>query len=159
MTTKRKAYQGTEVAVDKSREGITKILRRWGATALQWEEDFATGSALLRFRWPVHGEQLQARLRLVARTPAKVDARGVRRSPEALEKAREAERRRLHRVAFHWLKAQADAIEAGLFEPATVMLPFLEGGDGRTVGEAMQPMLGELGRRTLALAPAAEARR
>lgn len=152
MTTKnRKAYTGTEVAVAKSREGVDKILRKWGASGLQWEDDFITGNALLRFRWPVNGTILQARIRLVARQPAKQDARGMRRSPEAIDKLREAERRRLHRVAFYWLKAQADSVEAGLFEPSTVMLPWLEDGHGRTVAESMAPMLPQLGHATLAL--------
>lgn len=158
MTTKktRKAYAGTEVPVAKSREGVDKILCKWGATALQWEDDFITGNALLRFRWPVNGTVLQARLRLVAKQPTRRDARGQPRSPDALEKLRDAERRRLHRVAFHWLKAQADSIEAGLFEPSTVMLPFLEGGDGQTVAETLEPMLSRLGHGNLALSAGKE---
>ncbi len=50
----------------------------------------------------------------------------------------------------------ADSIEAGLFEPSTVMLPFLEGGDGQTVAETLEPMLSRLGHGNLALSAGKE---
>jgi hypothetical protein len=144
MSNPKKAYAETKVDTAKSRGQIEAILRDWGATGLEWQDDFATGSAVLRFRWPVQDGQLVARLMLTTRKVGRLDGNGRTRSAENMRRAIEAERRRVHRVAFHWLKTQREAIVAGLFGASDVMLPFLEDASGRTVAEAMRPHLSRL---------------
>jgi len=135
-----KAYEDTKVPVERSRAQISAILVQWGALGIMWEDDFKTGSAVLRFRWPVEGGELVARLRV------EVDKERIDRFARmAVDKQRERERRRLHRVAYWWIKAQYNAVEAGLFEAETVVLPWLEDGGGVTMAEAMRPHLAALG--------------
>lgn len=133
----RKAYERTAVTVAKSRDGITKVLQAWGASGILWEDDLKTGSSILRFRWPHDGSELIGRVRL----DVKVRSMGT---SKAKEKLREQERRRLHRVAFYWLKAQHEAVEAGLFTAEVVILPWLEDASGVTLGEAFAPHLGQI---------------
>lgn len=144
----RMSCEDTKVPVERSRGEIAKILARWGALGVQWEDDLQTGTATLRFRWrpPEGGADLVARLRLA------VDNGNLRRlrtpTPhldKVREKWREQERRRLHRVAVHWLRAQHAAIESGLFKAETVILPWLEDATGATIGEALAGRLGALG--------------
>ena len=136
-TTERKAYSGTQVGVEKSRAAIAKILQQWGASGVQWEDDLrGNGMATLRFRWPHKGAQLVVRIRL---TPTVRPIRGTK----AAEKKLENERKRLHRVAYFWLKSQHEAVEAGLFKAEEVILPWLEDSEGNTLGEAIRPHLAD----------------
>lgn len=138
----RKAFGDTKVPVDRSRGEIAKILAKWGALGVQWEDDFTTGTATLRFRWRTAdkaGEQIVARLRLQCHVVAGLE-------PARRDKACEQERRRLHRVAFHWLRAQQAAVDAGLFKPESVIMPWIEDGNGKTLAEVIAPMLGSIGR-------------
>lgn len=139
--TQAKSYEGTKVTVERSRAQIAEILEKWGALGIMWTDDLTTGSAVLRFRWPVDGGQLVARLRV------DVDPKRLRRTDArvSVHKQRARERRRLHRVAYWWIKAQYNAVEAGLFEAETVVLPWLEDGQGVTVAESVRPHLAMLG--------------
>lgn len=139
MPAKRRAYESTSVSVDKSRASIAKVLVAWGATGIAWEDDLRTGAATLRFRWCPGDDdrELVARLRLVPSVP-------VTNTEKQAAAALERDRRRLHRVAFHWLKAQHEAVEAGLFDATTVVMPWLEDSTGRTLGETVRPALAGL---------------
>ena len=136
--TARKSCETTKVPVERSRAEIAKVLTAWGAKGVQWEDDFETGTATLRFRWKSGTGELVARLRL------QVHLRRPVRPTAAQTRARDQERRRLHRVAFHWLRAQQAAVESGLFKAETVIIPWLEDGTGVTVGEALAGQLGKL---------------
>lgn len=135
-----KAYSDTKVSVARSREGIESVLRKWEALGVQWEDNFEEQRATLRFRWPHEGAELVARLHLVFEEPERWVGNRTR-SDAMMTKARDAERRRVHRVTFHWLKTQFEAVDAGLFEAVDVMLPWIEDARGVTVGEAMRPAL------------------
>jgi hypothetical protein len=143
----RQSCEDTKVPVERSRAAIAKVLTLWGARGVQWEDDFDSGSATLRFRWrSPEGGELVARLHLriaIGHMPT-----GVRRvrPPTKTEAAIEQERRRLHRVAFHWLKAQQAAIDSGLFKAETVIIPWLEDAQGRTIGEALAGQFAQLGK-------------
>ena len=134
----RKSCQTTKVSVERSREAIAKVLAAWGAKGVQWEDDFETGTATLRFRWKSGAGELVARLRLQLRL------RRALHPTAAQTRARDQERRRLHRVAYHWQRAQQAAVESGLFKAETVIIPWLEDGAGVTVGEALAGQLGKL---------------
>jgi len=135
----RKSCEDTKVPVERSRSALAKVLAEWGAKGVQWEDDFATGTAVLRFRWGSPTGELVARLRLAVKSGLRLSAA-----------AREQERRRLHRVAYHWLRAQHAAVESGLFKAETVILPWLEDACGATLGEALEGKLGELGKADIA---------
>ncbi len=131
----RKSCEDTKVPVERSRGAMAKVLAAWGARGVQWEDDFDTGDATLRFRWKTGDEELVARLKLVVKGGLQGRSR---------EKVREQERRRLHRVAFHWLRAQHAAVQSGLFTAETVIIPWLEDASGTTLGEALAGQLGTI---------------
>ena len=139
MAARRRAYGDTAVNVAKSREGIGKVLVAWGARGVSWEDDLLTGVAVLRFRWAPDDDdrEVVARLRLV---PVVGPTNTEKQAAAALEK----DRRRVHRVAFHWLKVQQEAVAAGLFDAETVIMPWLEDASGRTLGETIKPALAGL---------------
>jgi len=137
--TARKSCESTKVPVERSRGAIAAVLHAWGAKGVQWEDDFDTGAAVLRFRWKSGGGELVARLRLEIKLPRRL------RPTAAETRTRDQERRRIHRVAYHWLRAQQAAVESGLFKAETVIIPWLEDSTGVTIGEAMAPNLGKLG--------------
>lgn len=126
------AYESTSVSVEKSRGQIAKVLTQWGAERIQWEDDITTGSAVLRFLWPSGPARLTARIRLSLPSPP-----ATKKTRAQRDKWLEQERRRLHRVAFYWLKVQHEAIEAGLFQAHETMIPWLEDASGRTVAETL----------------------
>lgn len=132
------AYADTRVTVDKSREQISKIVAAtWKATGMQWEDEFATGSSVLRFRWKpdaTKGDEVVVRLRLdVTPHPSR------HASTKQRDERRTTERKRLHRVAFWWLKAMAEAIDAGLLQRETCLLAWVETPRGSTIGEMLLP--------------------
>jgi len=45
------SYESTSVSVGRSREQIDEMLRSWGVSGIQWEDDFDKGVCHLRFRW------------------------------------------------------------------------------------------------------------
>lgn len=134
------AYDKTNVSVSKSREGITKVLQAWGARGIQWEDDLESAGAVLRFRWKRDGKDLVARLNL------DIDRAGIGKVGTGKRENEIARRQRqIHRVTYWWLKAQGEAIAAGLFEAEAAILPWIEDASGATVSESMLPHLGELG--------------
>lgn len=135
------SYEDTKVTVSSSREGIAKVLCRWGAAGVMWEDDLKTGGAVLRFRWKHGNDELVARLKLEI-DRAGIGAAGTKKRESEIERRR----RGVHRVAFWWLNAQDKAVKAGLFDPETVIIPWLEDGNGVTIGEALAPHLGAIGR-------------
>lgn len=144
------AYRDTKVGVDKSRGDIAKLLARvWLARGLSWEDDLDTGASTLRFRWklPDGDEAIVVRLRLTP-DPARVKIRNA----DERERLRQRESKRLHRVAFWWLKAMAEAVEAGLLTREAVVLPWVEAtATGETVSDLLVPRLGLVSRGRLAL--------
>lgn len=146
----KRAYEAAPVSVSKSRSSIDKILLKWGVAGVQWDDDYETGVAQLRFRWKRADDSM-----LVARFRIEVD------SEEALhEKAKDgrsgifseqkyarlkAERgKREHRALHNFLKSMFEAIEHGIIPAETLLLAWLEDVDGQTVHDKLASRLGIL---------------
>jgi len=143
-------YRDTAVTVDKSRQQIVAMLcATWRARGCQWEDDFDTGRTVLRFRWKADDEaEVVVRLTLDP-DPARVKGRAADR-----ESLRARESKRLHRVAYWWLKSMAEAVDAGLLKREQVLLPWVETVRGQTVAELLMPRLADLSAGRIALNPA-----
>ncbi len=135
----------TTVPVARSRQEIDHLLRQWGCDGIQWTDDFRALASRLRFRWTFEGVTYAARLD-VRMPPDEVLIREFRRRPTKLQldARREQRLRSLHRVLLLTIKAQLNAVEAGLVTAVETFLPFLEDGEGRTIAELAVPHLREL---------------
>jgi hypothetical protein len=129
----------TKVPVHKSRDEIQTLLRAWGCTGIQWTDDYEANRVSLRFRWPFEETVLMARVSVPI--PSKADLlKGYPRLGR-IPKDRWADEqldqrvRTLHRILLLKLRADFNAVREGLFTSVEAMLPYLEGADGRTVGE------------------------
>lgn len=154
----RKAYQDTPVSVSKSREGIDKILKKWGVIGIQWEDAFESGYSQLRFKWK-HGDDsiLVARFRIHVAGESElhkmaVDQRSGRFSTKKYEREKAARGKREHRVLLNLLKNVFEAIEAGIMKPEAILLPWIEDSDGQTVYDKLAPRLSMLATKPLHLA-------
>ncbi|MEL6544134.1 MAG: hypothetical protein AAFQ82_05880 [Myxococcota bacterium] len=137
----------TTVPIAKTRGEIDRLLRQWGADAIQWTDEFGEDRSTLRFVWLHEGTKYMARfsIRLAPIDPDDVtDLRTGNISPTKLQKAQDARGKQEHRVLQLWLKAALNAVDAGIIDAATVFLPFLEDGTGRTVAEIAVPRLQSL---------------
>lgn len=145
----RKFAQGTKVQVGKSRGEIDKLLRNWGATAIQWSDDYKRGLVLLRFIWTHKDVEYMARFSVQLQTLAEIEEEAKSEySGEILEGRKKKLLADLgkqeHRLLLLWLKASLNAVEAGIIAPEVLFLPFFEGLDGRTVAEIAVPNLPKL---------------
>ena len=139
--------EGTEVPIHKSRSEIDRLLQDWGASGVQWADDWDLGRVFLRFMWMEKktGHRFHARLVVQLETNEQLDkkARGKRYWLPApagkLAKMTAARGRREHRVLLLWLKAAFNAIELKIISAEELFLPFMEGADGRTVAEMALP--------------------
>lgn len=150
--TARTPYQDTTVPVERSKEQIRQALKEAGARGVQYEEQWAADGAhdaegqrfIVRFLWAV-GEHFDAtvrvRLEVKPLTPERGARGGWRVSPEQRE-------RQAWRALAWYLKTMLEAASFGLMRFEDVFLSFVEGEDGRTVGEHIIPML-ESGRLAL----------
>jgi hypothetical protein len=146
----RRFAEETSVPVARSRGEIDALLRGWGATGIQWTDDFANNRVTVRFAWPHEGATYMARFGI--KLPSRDDlaakcthARTGKLREAYLAKLMEARGKREHRLLLLWLKAALNAVEAGVVEATTLFLPFLEGKTGRTVAEEAVPRLQILG--------------
>ena len=131
----------TTVTVDKSKQEIEKILRRYGATA------FLSGwsGRVASIGFEIAQRRIQLRMILpdpkgpeFTRTPA----RGNLRHPDDAAALWEKECRRLWRALCLVLKAKMEAVESGISTIEDEFLAWTCLPDGRTVGEALRPALG-----------------
>lgn len=144
------AFADTKTTVDKSRAEIAKLLLEgFAVRGLQWEDDYDTGATVLRFRWKASSDAV-----VVVRLRWSPDPARMKGPKSEHGKLRDREARRLHRVAFWWLKSQRDAVEAGLMHREDVMLPWVETDRGSTVAELLGHRLGAVSSGKLALGPA-----
>lgn len=137
--------QSTAVPISKSRGEIEKLLRVWGADAIQWSDNFTDGHVSLRFVWSGY----VARFDVTLETEASIKGRCLNRwkevVPGKLRQEMDRRGRQEHRVLLLWLKAALNAIEMGIVSPEALFLAFLEDKNGRTVSEVAIPKLGQLG--------------
>ncbi len=138
----------TDVPVARSRHAIDKLLREWGCSQIQWTDDFDAGRAVLRFRWSWEDVSYTARMSVVLPDDEALLTDAERKrwikprdlGPK-LEQRRQQRLRSLHRVLLLTITAQFNAVSAGLLNDVEAMLPFIEGSDGLTIGEAAIPRL------------------
>lgn len=151
----RKAYEGTSVAVGRSREQIDEILRRWGVTGIQWEDDYERGLAQLRFKWKREdGSGLVARFRVELESDEElselaIDKRNGQFSEKKYERVRAERGKREHRVLLNLLKNMFEAIEEGIIPAEALLLPWLEDSTGQTVYDKIEPQLHQLASKPL----------
>lgn len=145
----RRYAEGTSVAVSKSRGEVDKLLREWGADAIQWSDEFKAATATLRFIWTYDENEYLARftIKLPAEEELKkgaVDGRTGRVSQTKMETLLRTRGRQEHRILLLWLKAALNAVDCGIVSAEAIFLPFMEGKDGRTVAEIAVPKMAQL---------------
>lgn len=130
----------TSVSSERSRAEIERVLVRWGADqfAYGWEP----GKAMIQFR--AEGRLIRFALPLPARddpafvyTPAKHEVR----SADAIDRLHEQAVRSRWRALVLFVKAQLEAIDAGLVTFEDVFLAQTVLPDGSTTGEWMHPQI------------------
>lgn len=136
----RKYAKDTTVAVSKSRGEIDNLLREWGAIGVQWTDEWSAAKVTLRFQWP-HGDHVFS-ARMIIRVPTEKELR-----PSAMHggtgvfletkmaKLLANRGKQEHRLLLILIKATLNAVDAGVITDVEAFLPYLEGKDGRTVGE------------------------
>lgn len=156
-----KAYENTTVAVSRSREQIDEIIRKWGVSGIQWEDDYEKGFATLRFRWKREDKtELVARFRVdldsdeELRTLA-VDKRNNQFSEKKYERISLERGKREHRILLNLLKNMFEAIDEGIMPAEALLLPWLEDSEGMTVYDKIEPRLSQLATQPLHKALAA----
>lgn len=149
---RHKAYENTTVAVSRSREQIDEILRNWGVTGIQWEDDYKNGFATLRFRWVRDAEdeaELVARFRVDLDSEddlreLAVDKRSNKFSDKKYDRIKAERGKREHRVMLNLLKNMFEAIDEGIMPAEALLLPWIEDSEGKTVYDKIAPRLHQL---------------
>lgn len=136
----------TTVSVSKSRDEIQRLLERFGATQMQWSDDFERGRAQLRFAWKHETTTYLARFDVQLPTNEKLrelalDGRSRRFSQKKFDKLRARRGMVEHRELMIFLKAAFLAVQANIIKPEQLFLAWLEGADGVTVAERIIPRL------------------
>lgn len=145
----RRYANETVIPISRSRGEIEKLLRVWGASQMQWSDDFDGGRGMLRFLWQRDGVPYMARFEIHVPTSAQLreeclDGRSGRFSQAKYDRAMERRGMAEHRDLALLLKAIFVAVDAGLITAEQVFLPFLEGNDGRTVSECILPQMAKV---------------
>lgn len=145
----RRFAEDTRVPVAKSRSEIDGLLRGWGAAGVQWTDDWETSVVTLRFRWPHGSKTFAARMTIKLPSakdlePLAVDNRSGGISERKLDKLLADRGKREHRLLLLLIKSTLNAVDAGVISDVEAFLPYLEGKDGRTVGEVGRERLGLL---------------
>lgn len=120
------SYEGTEVAVTKSQDGIRKMVYAHKGTGIS----FMSHPPREGFEALVTMENQSYHIRVMA-TCKKVSNR-------------EQEERRVWRVLYWHLKAMFEAADSGVIAVEDIIMPYIVTPDGRTIGEHIAPKLAEL---------------
>lgn len=145
---KRTPYEDTAVSVERSKEGIRRLLRDAGALGVQFDEEWGEEPICrVRFVWPLAEEQKQV-VRLEV-TPLPSSTR-----PRVTDEQRE---RQAWRGLAHYLEGTIKAATFGLIRFEDIFLSFMEVSptDQRRIGDVIVPRLQE-GRFALPRAEAGE---
>jgi hypothetical protein len=144
---KRRRYaEETRVPISRSRAEIDRLLREWGADAIQWSDDFRHDRVMLRFLWTWEEQQYVARFTLSLPTAKDLEVKAInmttRRVSESKMSALMQGRGKVeHRILALWLKAAFNGVAAGIVTAEALFLAFFEGHDGQTMGEVAIPRL------------------
>ena len=145
------AYEGTDVSVAKSQEGIRQLVMRRGGGKLAFISDPPREG----FEAVVEIEKLPYRIRLMGEckllsaTQRKVrhyrgqvtSARDVETTPEQKADHYDQECRRIWRVLFYHLKSVFEAADSGVMEFRELILPYIVTSSGKTIAEQLLPQL------------------
>lgn len=136
----RKFAQDTTVPISKTRGEIDKLLRDWGATGVQWTDEWDENRVTLRFQWPHEGNVFRARMQILLPGRESFEAEAIDRrtgqvSESRMEKFLSNRGKQEHRLLLLMIKSTLNAVEAGVITDIEAFLPYLEGNDGKTVGE------------------------
>ena len=147
--TKRRYASDTAVGVGSSRNDIQRVLEKFGATQLQWSDDFKNGVSMIRFLWECDGATYCARFEITAQTDEEMraeakDGRNGQFSQSKYDTIRKRRGMVEHRELFLFIKALFVAVEAGIVKAEAVLLPFLEDKTGQTVADQVLPHLKKL---------------
>ncbi len=151
---RRKAYDGTNVTIARSREEIDSILKKWGVSGIQWEDDFKNGIVNLRFRWEKDEIQYVARFQIALDNDQElldlsIDGRSGKHSDKKFSRLKIERGKREHRILAAFLKNVFEAVAQGIIEAEAVFLPWIEDGEGFTVYERIGPVMKQMGKMTL----------
>jgi len=137
--------------VPKSREGIEKILLEWGVTGISWIDNFEKSQSVLRFAWKKDDKYIVARFLLQMKTDDElyemsVDKRSARsKVSEKKFKRLQHDRGKVeHRLLHMWLKDSMNAITHGVISAEQLFFAWIEDGEGVTLYEKIEPILGQL---------------
>lgn len=132
--------RGTEVSESRSLEELRDVIQRYGADKFGYAEEpegievgFKADGLMVRFRVPMPLLE-DAAFRLTPKT-------GKPRSKSAQAKAYMDERKRRMRSLVLLVKAKLVGVRDGVVTFEEEFLPYVLVADGRTVAEAMTPMI------------------
>jgi hypothetical protein len=167
MSQRVMAYGDTAVPVERSQKGIRDLLQKYGASVVQFNEDFGGGKISMRFSYAVAvtvskegAEPLIYRVRLQAVVPAVKETRrtpsgGVRdRGARTVQQDRERNQRAAWRAVYYALKSRMESVSYGIETFEEAFLAHFEAGVDRagntfTIGDRLIPRL-QAGRLALA---------
>lgn len=116
------AYEGTDVAPEKSQAQIKKLLMSHGGSEMTTASRFDPPMEGFQAKLILDGKPYLMRLTVPIRVKANA-------------KAQDQEVRRVWRVLYHHMKSVFEAADSGVIELREMILPFLVTESGRTVGK------------------------
>lgn len=129
------AYEGTEVAVSKSQDGIRRMIyahKGTGVMLLSHPPREGFEAMVTIEKQPYH-----IRIMATCRTKDKY-------SYTFSDSKREQEERRVWRVLYWHLKAMFEAADSGVIDIRDVIMPYVVTRDGRTLSEHLVPRMAEI---------------
>ena len=150
----KKYAEGTSVLIESSRSEINRLLLKWECSKIAWSDEYDVGLASLRFLWKKDGQAFAALLQI--KIPSDDEIRGwdecfwnndpssKRFMQSKFERLRDVRGQQEHRVLLIWLKACFNAVEIGIVKPEEIFLSFLQGTDGKTIGQLLLPHISRL---------------
>lgn len=136
------AYEGTEVSVSRSQEGIHKLIMARKGSKIAFISDPPREG----FQAEVLIDGLPYQIRIFGECRTAPQARRYySRTVDTTDKQRadflDGEHRRIWRVLFYHLKSVFEAADSGVMEFRELMLPYIVTKSGKTIGECLVPQL------------------
>jgi len=135
----------TRVVVSKSQEDIRNLLARFGASKVSFEENFHTGTQVLRFEYPLK-EGITVPVNFIIEIKGihnwlKENGRASWNDEYLMKQAKKVAWRHIS----DWVKANINLVEFGLIPFENIFLSYfsyvLPDGTYRSLGEAVLPQL------------------
>lgn len=136
MTEPRIFAADTKVPVDKTKIEISNLLRDWGCLSMTWGEHMDPPAGILEFTWKNEGAIYRIRFTVVIPTK---NQKG--QTYNAIGMAQSA--RTSYRLLLLKLKADLNAVVAGLAKAEEILMPWMVDLNGKTIAEVLIPQLRE----------------